>query len=62
MRIRLDLSYDGTHFRGWARQPGLRTVQETLRRIDGRIEAWSPGENGGSVFTLRLPAAGEKRA
>lgn len=27
MRLRLDLSYDGTNFRGWATQPGLRTVQ-----------------------------------
>lgn len=30
MRIRIDLSYDGGDFHGWARQPGLRTVQETL--------------------------------
>ncbi|ANS80328.1 tRNA pseudouridine synthase A [Serinicoccus hydrothermalis] len=30
MRIRLDLAYDGTDFSGWARQPGLRTVEETL--------------------------------
>ncbi|HWH25814.1 MAG TPA: tRNA pseudouridine(38-40) synthase TruA [Pseudolysinimonas sp.] len=29
-RIRLDLSYDGTRFSGWARQPGLRTVQGEL--------------------------------
>ena len=30
MRIRIDVTYDGTDFKGWARQPGLRTVQETL--------------------------------
>ncbi|MGN6250823.1 MAG: tRNA pseudouridine(38-40) synthase TruA [Marmoricola sp.] len=30
MRLRLDLAYDGTAFHGWATQPGLRTVQETL--------------------------------
>ena len=29
-RIRLDLAYDGTGFSGWARQPGLRTVQGVL--------------------------------
>ena len=30
MRLRIDLSYDGTDFRGWASQPGLRTVQTQL--------------------------------
>lgn len=30
MRIRMDVAYDGGDFFGWARQPGLRTVQETL--------------------------------
>ncbi|MFL6153719.1 MAG: tRNA pseudouridine(38-40) synthase TruA [Ornithinibacter sp.] len=30
MRIRIDLSYDGTAFSGWAAQPGRRTVEDTL--------------------------------
>ncbi len=30
VRVRLDLAYDGTGFSGWARQPGRRTVQETI--------------------------------
>jgi tRNA pseudouridine38-40 synthase len=28
--VRLDIEYDGANFRGWARQPGLRTVQGEL--------------------------------
>ena len=30
MRLRLTIAYDGTAFRGWAMQPGLRTVEGEL--------------------------------
>jgi len=42
VRIRLDIAYDGTHFRGWARQPGMRTVQGTLEGALGRILGGDP--------------------
>ena len=32
MTSRMLLEYDGTHFAGWARQPGLRSVQEQVER------------------------------
>lgn len=31
MRLKLTLEYDGTHFHGWAAQPGLRTVEGVVR-------------------------------
>jgi tRNA pseudouridine38-40 synthase len=31
VRIRLTIEYDGTPFRGWAAQPGLATVEASLR-------------------------------
>ena len=34
---KLTLAYEGTAFLGWARQPGLRTVQEELERAIERI-------------------------
>jgi tRNA pseudouridine38-40 synthase len=36
-RLRLLLEYDGTRFRGWARQPGLRTVERVLRDALDRL-------------------------
>ena len=40
VRVRLDLAYDGGEFSGWARQPGLRTVQgEVEDRARDRAEA-----------------------
>lgn len=43
LRVRLDLAYDGSDFSGWARQPGLRTVQGELEQAVARV--------------LRVPAA-----
>jgi tRNA pseudouridine38-40 synthase len=31
VKLKLTLEYDGTGFHGWARQPGLRTVEGTVR-------------------------------
>jgi tRNA pseudouridine38-40 synthase len=42
VRIRLDIAYDGTHFRGWARQPGLRTVQGVIEDALARIVGGEP--------------------
>ena len=42
MRIRLDISYDGSHFRGWARQPHQRTVQGTIEGAIARVLGGEP--------------------
>src|SRR5688572_26261179 len=40
--LRLTLEYDGSGFRGWARQPGERTVEGTLREaLDAVFPEWS---------------------
>ena len=41
MRLKLTLEYDGTDFRGWAAQPGLRTVEGSLRSaLEGVFPRW----------------------
>ena len=56
MRLRLDLSYDGTDFRGWATQPGLRTVQgevesaiATILRLDEPVRLTCAGRTDAGV-------------
>jgi tRNA pseudouridine38-40 synthase len=40
--VRLTLAYDGTDFRGWQRQRGLRTVQGVLEDALGRVLGAAP--------------------
>ena len=56
MRLRLDLAYDGTAFSGWARQPGLRTVQGELEHALQLIL------HAGSDRELRVTVAGRTDA
>jgi tRNA pseudouridine38-40 synthase len=42
VRLKLTIEYDGTGFRGWARQPGERTIEDELRRA--LSELYSAGE------------------
>jgi tRNA pseudouridine38-40 synthase len=37
VRLKLTVEYDGTGFRGWARQPGARTVEGELGRALGEL-------------------------
>jgi tRNA pseudouridine38-40 synthase len=42
VRVKLTIEYDGTGFRGWARQPGARTVEGVLREaLDATYGSWS---------------------
>ena len=51
MRVRIDLAYDGTDFKGWATQPRLRTVQGELVAALETVLRVPPG-------TIRVTCAG----
>lgn len=55
VRLRLDLSYDGSDFSGWATQPDMRTVQATLENAIDTVLRLPAG-------TVRLTVAGRTDA
>ncbi|WP_084038465.1 tRNA pseudouridine(38-40) synthase TruA [Demequina sp. NBRC 110053] len=59
VRVRLDFSYDGTDFSGWATQPSLRTVQGEMEAALARIIR-DPAT--GESMPVRLTVAGRTDA
>ncbi len=62
VRLRMELAYDGGGFHGWARQPGLRTVQGCIEQALSLITG-ARGSQGGvphnhDVWEPRLVVAG----
>ena len=55
IRLRIDLGYDGGGFYGWARQPGMRTVQGEIERVLHTITRVPDGDESDP---LRLTVAG----
>ena len=61
VRARLDFSYDGTGFSGWAAQPGLRTVQAELEAALRTVVRTHDGQ-GLSATQARVTVAGRTDA
>jgi len=47
VRVKLTIEYDGAGFRGWAAQPGERTIETELQRALDRL--YTPGSSGLTV-------------
>ena len=60
MRLKLTMEYDGSSFRGWARQPGERTVEGELRRaLERRTRAHVDGHDVPEGVHAGVGAAGD---
>ncbi|MFT8358954.1 tRNA pseudouridine(38-40) synthase TruA [Bifidobacterium aquikefiri] len=58
MRIRMDIAYDGTGFHGWAKQPGLRTVQGELEKALNTLLIHRRENQMGAFEKLHVTVAG----
>lgn len=61
VRLRLDLAYDGGSFHGWARQPGLRTVQGTIEEALAKVTGSGRRQDrqGRGIFSAPAGKEGE---
>jgi tRNA pseudouridine38-40 synthase len=57
--IKLSLSYDGTDFHGWQRQPGLRTVQGVLEDALTQLTGARPATNASGRTDTGVHALGQ---
>src|SRR5919202_6979629 len=57
--IKLLLSYDGTDFFGWQRQPDCRTVQQVLEEAIGRLTGVEPPTNASGRTDAGVHALGQ---
>src|SRR6185437_14744445 len=57
--IKLLLSYDGTEFSGWQRQPDRRTVQQVLEEAVGQLTGAIPSTNASGRTDAGVHAVGQ---
>jgi tRNA pseudouridine38-40 synthase len=57
--IKLLLSYDGTEFSGWQRQPNRRTVQQVLEEAVGQLTGVEPSMNASGRTDAGVHAIGQ---